>query len=162
MTKSDEAAQAMQLCRMRTRVVIKSLLLIALIAGTAVHAAAQEPQPIEHGPEVKAFLDLMKQEEAELEYQITNNEISRRDYLRSKSRIAIHRQAVLERAQEAGADIVPELHVVAAAEVNQLIENGLAMLRRIKRGDVIKEKWLYLGSVSRGETFHIFERITPQ
>jgi hypothetical protein len=147
---------------MRTRVAIKAFLLAAFIAATAVYAASQEPEPAEFGPEVRAFLDLMKQEEAELEYQITHNEISRRVYLRARNRIAIHRQAVVSRAKESGVDLVPELHVVTAEEMGHLIENGQQMLRRIKRGDLINEKWRYLGSVTRGVAFHIFERITPQ
>lgn len=147
---------------MRTRAAIKTFLLVALIAATVVSAAAEEQESTEFGPEVRAFLDLMKQEEAELEYQITHNEISRRDYLRAKNRIAIHRQTVVSRAVESGADLVPELHVVTAPEMNHLIENGQQMLRRIKRGDLINEKWRYLGSVTRGATFYIFERVTPQ
>ena len=113
-----------------------------------------------YGPEVKSFLDLMHHEEDELEYQIKHNEISRREYIRSKSRIAIHRETVLTLVKESGTDYVPELHVAAASELDQLIEDGTALMRGIKPGDVIKEKWRYLGSARRGETFYIFERLT--
>lgn len=108
---------------------------------------------------MKSFLDYMRHEDDELEFQIRHNEISRRDYVRSKSKIAIHRQAVLNLVKETGEDYVPELHVAAASEVNQLIENGTKALRGLKRGDVIKEKWRYLGSVTKGEVFYIFERL---
>jgi len=113
-----------------------------------------------YGPEVKSFLDLMRHEEDELEYQIKHNEISRREYIRSKSRIAIQRETVLNLFKESGTDYVPELHVAAASELDQLIEDGTTLIRGIKPGNVIKEKWRYLGTVRRGETFYIFERLT--
>lgn len=119
-------------------------------------------QSNDYGPEVKSFLDFMRHEEDELEFQIRHNEISRREYVRSKSRIAIHRQAVLNQARETGEDRVPELHVVTPQEIEQLIEGGTSALKGLKRGDVIKEKWRYFGSVHRGETFHIFERLTSR
>src|ERR1044071_9563566 len=114
----------------------------------------------EYGPEVKSFLQLMRHEEDELEFQIKHNEISRRDYLRSKTQIAIHRQTVLDLVKETGEDNVPELHVVTMAEVDQLIEDGTRLLKTIKRGEQIGTKWRYLGSVHRGEVFYIFERLS--
>ncbi|MEK6303588.1 MAG: hypothetical protein AABO41_23030 [Acidobacteriota bacterium] len=112
-----------------------------------------------NGPELRSFLDLMRHEEDELEFQIKQNEITRKEYTRSKNRIAIHRQTVLNLVKETGQDYVPEMHVVATAEVDQLIEDGTAALKGIKQGDVIKEKWRYLGSAQRGEVFYIFERL---
>ncbi len=142
---------------MRARTAIQIGLLIIL--ELAICFSASGVQSNEHGPEVKSFLDLMRHEEDELEYQIRHNEISRRDYTRSKNRIAIHRQTILNLVKETGEDYVPELHVAAASEVDQLIENGTKALRGLKRGDVIKEKWRYLGSVTKGEVFYIFERL---
>jgi hypothetical protein len=112
-----------------------------------------------YGPEVKSFLDLMRHEEDELEFQIRHSEITRKEYVRSKNRIAIHRKRVLSLVEETNQDHVPELHVVAAAELDQLIEDGTAALKGIKRGDIIKQKWRYLGSENRGELFYIFERL---
>ena len=107
---------------MRARTAIQIGLLIAL--KLALCFSASGVQSNEHGPEVKSFLDYMQHEDDELEFQIRHNEISRRDYIRSKSKIAIHRQAVLNLVKETGEDYVPELHVAAASEVDQLIENG--------------------------------------
>ena len=66
----------------------------------------------------------MRHEEEELEYQLLHKEISRPHYVRAKNRIAIHRQAVLNIIKETGEDVVPELHVVTAAELDELIEQG--------------------------------------
>ena len=139
------------------RPALQIYLLILLQAITCQGYAAQSNG---YGPEVKSFLDLMRHEEDELEFQITHNEISRVEYTRSKSRIAIHRQTVLDLVKESGTDYVPELHVAAASELDQLIEDGTILIKGIKPGDVIKVKWRYLGSVRRGETFYIFERLT--
>lgn len=113
-----------------------------------------------YGPEVRSFLDLMRHEEDELEFQIRHNEISRREYIRSKTQIAIHRQTVLDLVKETGRDYVPELHVVAVSELDQLIEDGTSAIKGLKRGDILENKWRYLGSVHRGETFYIFERLS--
>jgi hypothetical protein len=117
-------------------------------------------QSSEYGPEVRSFLDLMRHEEDELEFQIRHNEISRREYIRSKTKIAIHRQTVLDLVGESGRDYVPELHVVPASELDQLIEEGTSAVKGLKRGDIVENKWRYLGNVHRGEPFYIFERLT--
>jgi hypothetical protein len=113
-----------------------------------------------YGPEVRSFLDLMRHEEDELEFQIKRKEISRRDYLRAKNQIIIHRQTVLDLARESGQDNVPELHVVAIDQLDQLIEDGTGKIKGLKPGEIIAAKWRYLGSVHRAETFYIFERLT--
>jgi hypothetical protein len=115
-----------------------------------------------YGPEVKSFLNFLRQEEDELEFQIRQSEISRRDYTRARNRIAVHRQALLRIVEETGEDIVPELHVVTISEVGHLIEDGAKGLRGIKSGDVVQKKWRYRGVATRGETFYIFERLKDQ
>ena len=142
---------------MRTKIAIQiGLLFLSLVLPAASRFAQQSNG---YGPEVKSFLDLMRHEEDELEYQILHNEISRPHYVRAKSRIAIHRQAVLNIVKETGADVVPELHVVTTAELDELIEQGARALRGVKRDDLINGKWRYLGSATKGQVFYIFERI---
>jgi len=137
-------------------------LLILLQLSASLQVCAATAQSSEYGPEVKSFLELMRHEEDELDFQIRHSEISRREYVRSKMQIAIHRQTVLELVKESGRDKVPELHVVAASELDQLIEDGTSAIKGVRRGDVIGNKWRYLGGVHRGETFYIFERLTVQ
>jgi hypothetical protein len=143
--------------RMRIRVAIQiGLLLLSFVLPTRATFAQQANG---YGPEVKSFLELMRHEEDELEYQILHQEISRPHYVRARSRIAIHRQAVLDIVKQTGEDVVPELHVVTAAELNELIEQGTRALKGVKRGEIINSKWRYVGSVTRGQVFYIFERI---
>jgi hypothetical protein len=146
---------------MRTRVKIQICFLLGLALTQCFAIIAQEIQSPAHGPEVRAFLDQMRQEEVELDFMIKHNEITRREFLRSKEKIAILRQTVLDLTKQSGEDHVPELYVKAAPEVGQLIEEGLRALKGIKRGEVINRKWRYLGSISKGEVFYIFERLTP-
>jgi hypothetical protein len=143
--------------RMRTRFAIQISLLFLSLALPIPSPFAQQSNG--YGPEVKSFLDLMHHEEEELEYQILHNEISRPHYVRAKSRIAIHRQAVLSIVKETGQDVVPELHVVTATELDELIEQGTRALKGVKRGSIINNKWRYIGSVTKGQVFYIFERI---
>ena len=146
---------------MRQNLAIQICLLI-LLESTLCLAGGHGTQSEDYGPEVRSFLDLMRHEQDELEFQINHNEISRREYLRSKTQIVIHRQTVLDLVKASGKDYVPELHVVAASELDQLIEDGTRAIKGVKRGDVIRDKWRYLGSVHKGEVFYIFERLTSR
>lgn len=147
---------------MRRRLAIPICLLILLQLIGSLQVSGRSAQSDGYGPEVRSFLDLMRHEEDELEFQIKHNEISRREYVRSKTQIAIHRQTVLDLIKETGKDYVPELYVVAASELDQLIEDGTSAIKGVKRGGIIGNKWRYLGSVHRGETFYIFERLTAR
>ncbi|HSE99244.1 MAG TPA: hypothetical protein VLD57_13325 [Blastocatellia bacterium] len=147
---------------MRGRVFIQACLLLIILSASELTTLSREVQSGDYGPEVKAYLDFLRHEEAELEFQIRNDEIPRKNYVRAKNRIAILRQKVLAIVKETGKDIVPELSVVTLSEIDQLIEDGSRLVRRAKPGTVLAEKWLYHGSVSRGEIFHVFERITKK
>src|SRR5207244_10935471 len=122
--------------RLRMRHLVIQICLLILLKSTLCLAGGHGTQLEDYGPEVRSFLDLMRHEEDELEFQIKHNEISRREYLRSKNRIAIHRQTVLNLVQQGGTDSVPELHVAAAPELDQLIEDGTKLISAIKTGYV--------------------------
>jgi hypothetical protein len=138
-----------------------------LVAGVAVmqtiflcsvgHTTAQNRR---HGPEVRSFLSLLKQEEAELDFQIRHNEISRPEFTRSKNRIAVLRQAVLDHVARTRKDQIPEYHVVTGSELDTLIPEGLAAVKAAKPGDTIDEKWRFVGTATRGEQFFIVERVS--
>lgn len=142
---------------MRVRVAIQIALLFLSLAQPWRATCARQSNG--YGPEVKSFLELMRHEEDELEFQIAHNEISRPHYQRARSRIAIHRQAVLDIVKQTGEDVVPELHVVTAEEMAELIEGGTRALRGVKRGQLVNSKWRYIGNATRGQIFYIFERI---
>ena len=74
---------------------------MVLVCGLMVVRAAPVTNA-QSGPEIKSFLDFMRHEEDELEFQIGHGEITRKEYVRSKHRIAIHRQTVLSLMEETG------------------------------------------------------------
>ena len=148
---------------MRSRIGVTLFILVgaAIVCSSAAQGQIVHSNSSDRfGPEVTAFLELMHQEEVELDYQIKHDEISRKEYVRSRNRIGILRQTVLSKARETGEDLVPELHVVVAAEVDQIVDGGTRALKGVKPGTIIEGKWRYLGSVTRGEAFYTFERLT--
>ena len=132
----------------------------AAVCSASPHSQTGHSNHSDHfGPEVTAFLELMHQEEVELDFQIRHDEISRREHVRSMNRIAVLRQTVLSMARETGEDRVPELNVVVAAELDQIVDGGGRMLKGVKPGTIIEGKWRYLGSVIRGEAFYACGRL---
>ena len=132
----------------------------ALILFSCVEARGAVLQSNGYGPEVTAFVEFLRHEESELEFQIKHKEISKKEYVRSKTRISIHRDTVLRIVKQTGEDNVPELHVVVFSELDQLIENGTRAIRGLKPGALINGKWRLVASVTRGELFYVFERLT--
>jgi hypothetical protein len=112
-----------------------------------------------YGPEVRSFLEYISHEEVELNFQVTHNEISRKEFARSKNRLEVQKQAVLTRVKRTGQDIVPEYSVMAADELGDILSNGLEDLKGHKPGDDINAKWRYVGFAILGEKFYIMERI---
>jgi hypothetical protein len=144
---------------MKVRNFFRALGLLLFLSPGLTGFPARQAQEVGYGPDVKAFLELCRHEEVELDYQVSHNEITRKDFLRSKNRIAIQREMVLKRVAETGEDVVPDFHVVTGTEIGQLIEDGLKALKGAKPGTVIANKWLYLGTANRNEAYYIFERV---
>jgi hypothetical protein len=128
---------------------------LALVCSTGARAG----QSNGYGPEVKSFLEYIRHEEVELNFQITHNEISRKEFNRSKNRLEVQKQAVLTRVRRTGQDIVPEYTVMAADELGDILLNGLEDLKGHKPGEDITAKWRYVGFAILGEKFYILERI---
>src|SRR6516225_10745819 len=91
--------------------------------------SGRPPQSGGYGPEVKSFLEYIRHEQVELDFQIAHNEISRKDFARSKNRLEVHKQAVLTRVKRTGEDIVPEYTVMAADELGDILPGGLQDLK---------------------------------
>src|SRR5262249_47473791 len=111
---------------------VASLLLLGAL-GCA--ADARGPQSNGYGPEVKSFLEYIRHEQVELNFQVQHNEISRKDFTRSKNRLEVQKQAVLTRVRQTGQDIVPEYTVMAADELSDILPNGVDDLKGHKPGD---------------------------
>ena len=112
-----------------------------------------------YGPEVKSFLEYIRHELVELNFQIAHNEISRKDFTRSKNRLEVQKQAVLTKVRRTGEDIVPEYTVMAADELRDILPNGLEDLKGHKPGENVSAKWRFVGFAIVGEKFYILERV---
>jgi len=135
----------------------RSLAGLLLLAGLACASDARQSSGF--GPEVKSFLEYIRHEQIELNFQIQHNEISRKDFIRSKNRLEIQKQAVLTRVKQTGQDIVPEYTVMAADELTDILPNGLEDLKGHQPGETINAKWRYVGLAVLGEKFYIMERV---
>lgn len=103
-------------------------------------------------------MEYIHHEQVELSFQIAHNEISRKEFNRSKNRLEVQKQAVLTRVKRTGEDIVPEYTVMAADELTDILPNGAEDLKGHKPGDDINQKWRYVGFAVLGEKFYIMER----
>jgi hypothetical protein len=130
------------------------LFLVALVCSTA-----SARQSNGYGPQVKSFLEYIRHEEVELDFQIAHNEISRKEFTRSRNRLEVQKQAVLTIVKRTGQDIVPEYTVMAGDELGDILAGGLEDLRGHKPGEAINSKWRYVGFAVQGEKFYILERI---
>jgi hypothetical protein len=142
-----------------TRAALILLAAVQISTGWSSAFNDQAQKQAEFGPEVESFLEYCRAEEHELEFQLAHNEISRREYIRSKNRIAVHRDTVLRIARASKIDEVPELHVVTVSEINALIEDGSRLISTLKPQAVVAERWRFISKVTRGEVFYVFERI---
>jgi hypothetical protein len=136
-----------------------SVACILFILALLCYTGARARQSVGYGPEVKSFLEYIHHEEVELNFQITHNEISRKEFTRSKNRLEVQKQAVLTRAKRTGQDIVPEYTVMAADELGDILSKGLEDLKGHKPGEDINARWRYVGFAILGEKFYILERI---
>lgn len=150
----------------RERVAFKviGLLLICLLWSFA--AAAQEAQDAqdeteaEFGPVVRAYLGYLRDEQEVVDDRISRREISRAYYRRNSNRIRALRQIAMRIARETENDYLPELEAAASDEMKNLFEKP-PRPAALRVGEVLDNKFRYLGSVRAGETFYIFARLDP-
>jgi hypothetical protein len=135
---------------------------VLLLMASVCAGGAGTRQSNGYGPEVKSFLEYIRHEEVELSFQIAHNEISRKEFTRSKNRLEVQKQAVLTRVKRTGQDIVPEYTVMAGEELSDILPNGLEDLKGHKPGEDINAKWRYVGFAILGEKFYIMERVTDK
>ncbi len=150
----------------RERVAFKviGLLLLCLLCSFA--AAAQEAQDVqdeteeEFGPVVRAYLGYLEDEQEVVDDRISRREISRAYYRRNSNRIRALRQIAMRIARETENDYLPELDAAAGDEMKNLFERP-PRPSALRVGEVLDNKFRYLGSVRAGETFYIFARLDP-
>ena len=143
------------------------LLAFVLCAASAVVAAQQRSHrprenDAEFGPNVRAYLGYLHDEQEVVDDRVSRREINRNYYLHNSNRIYALRQMAVRLARENKNDYLPELEAVSESEFDQLFDGPLPKPVSLQAGEVLEYKLKYLGAVaSRGERFYLFARLNP-
>jgi hypothetical protein len=143
-----------------------TLLAFALCAAFS-SAAAQRARPApasgdaEFGPNVRAYLGYLRNEQEVVDDRASRREIKREYYVHNSNRISALRQTALRIARETGNDYLPELEAVSEGEFGQFFESP-PKAADLQVGSTLEYKFKFLGAVAtRGERFYVFARLDP-
>lgn len=116
----------------------------------------------EFGPNVRAYLGYLRDEQEVVDDRASRREIDRSYYLHNSNRINALRQMALNIARESGNDYLPELEAVSLNEFDQLFNEPLPEVSELEPGLLLDYKFRFLGTVqTRGEKFYLFARLDP-
>src|SRR5678816_3427743 len=131
-----------------------NLALIAiLLVPISLSAQGGTYSPDEFGPVVRAYLGYLRNEQEVVDDRASRREISSTYYRRNSNRIKALRQTAIRLARESHNDYLPELEAVANSEFRLLFEHP-PVVANLKVGEVIANKFRYLGSVRSVEMFY--------
>jgi hypothetical protein len=138
----------------------KSFLPVFILLISSLPLAAQEANQ-HFGPVVSAYLMSLSEELRELEYQLTRQEISRRNYDRTKQRLLLTRTVVEKRARQSTEDRVPELQLLPGDELRSLSETAARQAAALRPGTIIDGQWKLAEILQpqSGLRFYVFEKI---
>jgi hypothetical protein len=139
---------------------MKLLLLIAtllfpVLSSLPVSRAQYPPES-----EIARYLEFLREEHAELDFQLQRGEIERPFYTRATQRLRILKDLILNHSRSDNTGRLPEFHVALAEELDALIPDGRNKLKRARPHQVIDGKWRFLKTVVRGTTFYVLERLS--
>jgi hypothetical protein len=144
------------------------ILLIFLVCAASSVVVAQQraraphAEDAEFGPNVRAYLGYLRDEQEVVDDRVSRREVDRHYYLHNSNRIYALRQMALRLARESRNDYLPELEAVSLPEFEQLFDAPWPEPSALQVGEVIEYKLKYLGAVvSRGERFFLFARLDP-
>ena len=128
-------------------------------AQRARHAPASEDEAF--GPNVRAYLGYLRNEQEVVDDRASRREIKRDYYVHNSNRIYALRQTAIRIARETGNDYLPELEAVSEAEFGQFFESP-PKGADLQVGSTLEYKFKYLGPVAtRGGRFYVFARLDP-
>jgi hypothetical protein len=138
----------------------KSFLPVFILLISSLPLTAQEANQ-HFGPVVSAYLMSLSEELRELEYQLTRQEISRRNYDRTKQRLLLTRTVVEKRARQSTEDRVPELQLLPGDELRSLSETAARQAAALRPGTIIDGQWKLAEILQpqSGLRFYVFEKI---
>ena len=153
---------------MRSQTRLLGLLVLGLLVLSAsAPAGAQRRQragagEAEFGPNVRAYLGYLRNEQEVVDDRASRREVDRAYYVHNSNRIYALRQMALRIARGSGNDYLPELEAVSQGEFEQLFEEPLPQVSELEPGLLLDYKFRFLGTVAaRGEKFYLFARLDP-
>lgn len=140
-----------------------ALLIVGLVAFSCVQASqgSRASDEEEFGPVVRAYLGYLRNEQEVTDDRASRREVSAQYYRRNSNRIKALRQMAIRLARESDNDYLPELEAVAGNEFNMLFGSKPPQVSTLKVGEVLRNKFRYLGMVRSGEPFYLFARLDP-
>ena len=115
----------------------------------------------EFGPNVRAYLGYLRNEQEVVDDRASRREIDRRYYIHNSNRIQALRQMALRIARTSGTDYLPELEAVSQEEFVQFFETP-PNPSELQEDGVLEYKFRYLGTVlTKSEKFYLFARLDP-
>jgi hypothetical protein len=122
---------------------------------------ARASEDDEFGPNVRAYLGYLRDEQEVVDDRASRREIRRAYYLHNSNRIYALRQMALRIARESKSDYLPELEAISQDEFEQLFESP-PKPTELQVGTTLEYKFKFLGAVpARGERFYLFARLDP-
>lgn len=122
---------------------------------------ARAPEDAEFGPNVRAYLGYLRDEQEVVDDRASRREIRRDYYVHNSNRIYALRQMAIRIARESNNDYLPELEAVSQPEFDQLFETP-PQPTELQVGTTLEYKYKFLGAVAaRGERFYLFARLDP-
>jgi hypothetical protein len=128
-------------------------------AQTRSHARARGGE--EFGPNVRAYLGYLKNEQEVVDDRVSRREVDRHYYLHNSARIQALRQMAVRIARTSGNDYLPELEAVSQGEFPQFFE-APPNPSELQPEGVLEYKFRYLGTIqTKAEKFYVFARLDP-
>ncbi len=135
------------------------LLTLSAVASAQTRRGARGGE--EFGPNVRAYLGYLRNEQEVVDDRVSRREIDRHYYVHNSNRIQALRQMALHIARASGNDYLPELEAVSQEEFSQFFETPPNPLE-LQQDGVLEYKFRYLGAVTtKAEKFYVFARLDP-
>jgi hypothetical protein len=143
------------------RLLAVAFALCAASSATFAQHARRAHEDEEFGPNVRAYLGYLRNEQEVVDDRASRQEIRREYYLHNSNRIYALKQMALRIARENKSDYLPELEAVSQPELDQLFESP-PKAADLQVGTTLEYKFKFLGAIAaRGERFYLFARLDP-
>lgn len=114
----------------------------------------------EFGPVVRSYLGYLRNEQEVVDDRVSRREVSPLYYRRNSNRIRALRQMAIRIARESRIDYLPELEAVSRDELRLLFERP-PRPETLRKGEVLRSTFRFLGSIRAGDIFYVFARLDP-